>query len=386
MKKILLLLSFVMLMLFTSFASAVCIPDPYSNFTGSASSTGGDTIEFYYNGTLNGRILEFWFTQVDNRFYNIDGYTLYIDNVSCGNPYYADDDITFAPSAYTVLKWACDVAVGTNPVFEICNTDIGNSWTFMSNVSDDNGDNFIEFKVNATAVHDGIYSGVTTVNYDPHYYFCYSSGNSTDWIAYYADTFGDFFFEFLHYDQDCYYEVGDTPYIIYNLSDTYVYEQDSYIYRIFDSDNRLLKQGVIPLIDGNASSVRQVVGFSFPYEDDYRIVVYNVSSSGLFNDVVYTSQFVVVCDVDDSSGSGSDGSGGMSAENQIIFAVMISLAFGVGLLLLTHEIITFPAGFCIGIWIFSQPSLGSYNFLPSEVGYGLIIVLVLVGVIVWLLD
>ena len=35
-------------------------------------------------------------------------------------------------------------------------------------------------------------------------------------------------------------------------------------------------------------------------------------------------------------------------------------------------------------WLFSQSALGSYQMLPTGVGYGLIVLLILIGVIIWL--
>ena len=63
---------------------------------------------------------------------------------------------------------------------------------------------------------------------------------------------------------------------------------------------------------------------------------------------------------------------------------MISLGLGIGLLAFTNEPMTFFAGFAISLYMFSSDFLGSYQLLPEELGYGLIVVLIIIGVIVWL--
>lgn len=71
-------------------------------------------------------------------------------------------------------------------------------------------------------------------------------------------------------------------------------------------------------------------------------------------------------------------------ELNLILGVFVVIGIGIGLLILTHEPIAFIGGSCATAFVLSSGALGSYQLLPVEVGYGLMVVLVLVAVITWL--
>ena len=73
-----------------------------------------------------------------------------------------------------------------------------------------------------------------------------------------------------------------------------------------------------------------------------------------------------------------------SEEMNIILGLFVSIGLGIGLLIITHEPIAFMGGSGMALFAFSSPALGSYQLLPAEIGYGLIVVLVLIGVIIWI--
>lgn len=204
-------------------------------------------------------------------------------------------------------------------------------------------------------------------------------------LSYYVANYGNFFVEW-RYTEDCHYIIGDYPELIVNITDENYSDSSGYLVKF-----KHLSSGKITYIheldypDTDVSGYIPINYDVFPYEGQYKLYVYNRTSSGGADELVYYSDSIMVCEYPLSEGE-TPYSDEAITENQIILGIMISMAVGIGLLLISHEVITFPAGFCISVWIFSQESLGSYHLLPSEVGVGLIVVLVLVGVIIWLLD
>lgn len=73
-------------------------------------------------------------------------------------------------------------------------------------------------------------------------------------------------------------------------------------------------------------------------------------------------------------------------EYNVIIGILISLGVGIGVLVVTKNQFAFLGVSAVMVYILAQPSLGSYNLLPNEVSYGLIVVLVLIGALIWLLD
>jgi len=136
--------------------------------------------------------------------------------------------------------------------------------------------------------------------YDYGYSFNLTSGSSvgnSTLVEDYLDTWGDFFVQFAYYDEGCYYNIGDVPYIVYNLSSVSLGSGNYYKWFIYTSDDFPIKSGLL-----NAGTFGVASSYTtFPSAGDYYLVLYNMTSDGLVSDVVFYSEAVTVCD---SSSSG----------------------------------------------------------------------------------
>lgn len=137
---------------------------------------------------------------------------------------------------------------------------------------------------------------------------------------------------------------------------------------------------------------------TYPYQGTYYLQVYNMTGDGYANNYMnettaqtgtleYVSNSIVV---GTPSSSGDDDDDGSTSEEQegynVILGVLMCVGVGIGLLIVTHEPVAFIGASSALAFVLSQESLGIYNLLPSEVGYGLIVILVLVAVIAWLVN
>lgn len=93
------------------------------------------------------------------------------------------------------------------------------------------------------------------------------------------------------------------------------------------------------------------------------------------------------------AGSGSDTGGTDNAGDtpeqksyNVMIGLIITIVAGVGIAIALQSPIAFSFGAGPTAYILSQSSLGAYQFLPSEVGTGLIVLFIFIAVIVWFLD
>lgn len=207
-------------------------------------------------------------------------------------------------------------------------------------------------------------------------------------VSEYIDVYGDFFIEFAGFGEECYYYELN-PYrdirIYYNLTDAYFYETNSYKYNIVDSTGRVQTSGYVYNETGGVmSGYQDITWFSFPVEGRYKIILYNVTSSGVINEIVYEGHNIDVCDLDDSAEEDEE-EGVDTVGLNIIIGLVLTLGIGIAFAILAESPLLFFAGAIPTAYILSIDALGAYQLLSSEVAYGLIVVLVLVGVFSWLL-
>lgn len=216
----------------------------------------------------------------------------------------------------------------------------------------------------------------------------------------YKTNFGNEFIQFYNYGLECYHGVGDNPYIIYNISDDY-FNTNSSIY-LFN----IMKVGsVVPVYTGSISftgsyqsAFYRLSDYKFSSIGAYYIVLYNTSDYGTeIKDIIGNdgkpSQAITVCAVGtggSGNGNGETGDGSGRSTEQINFNIIIGLIFvlsvGVALAVVLGSAYGVVLGGAPVAYVLSLSALGDYQFLPTEVGYGLIVVLVLVAVIIWFLD
>ncbi|HEY0090424.1 MAG TPA: hypothetical protein VGB37_16360, partial [Candidatus Lokiarchaeia archaeon] len=191
----------------------------------------------------------------------------------------------------------------------------------------------------------------------------------------------------------CFHGIGDNPYIMYYVNNTEnILEEDSpyYMYEIrYAGSNRTFYRGLISIGNNqNKSAYFRIYSVEFLTSGDYYILLYKTTDYGTVgNTILYRSRIITVCDegtgqVQDEPTETDEG----EIENlNVIMGLGISFAIGIGLMVMTGSLTVFFAGTSCFLFVFSQP-IGYLNLLPTEIGYGLIVVLVLVAVVVWLLS
>jgi len=215
-----------------------------------------------------------------------------------------------------------------------------------------------------------------------------------DYIDQYgSDDYNGTFIEFYKNWIPCFHGIGDNPYIMYYVNNTEnILEEDSpyYMYEIrYAGSNRTFYRGLISIGNNqNKSAYFRIYSVEFLTSGDYYILLYKTTDYGTVgNTILYRSRIITVCDegtgqVQDEPTETDEG----EIENlNVIMGLGISFAIGIGLMVMTGSLTVFFAGTSCFLFVFSQP-IGYLNLLPTEIGYGLIVVLVLVAVVVWLLS
>ena len=192
----------------------------------------------------------------------------------------------------------------------------------------------------------------------------------------------------------------------FNSSASNIYEDYCYgivLYR----DSLYVKSAVFTMNDLNRTTLVDALYGEFPGEGNYYLQIYNLSSSSsrsgfgvssiIGYPLVYTSDMMYVYDRssdgdddgvpdDEDPDGGTDDSDfvlfdGLGSGMKIMLGLFITVAVGVGLLVVTHVPLVMPVTMVPMVYVFSQPSLALFD---PVVGTGLIVCLVLVGFIMWL--
>jgi hypothetical protein len=122
-----------------------------------------------------------------------------------------------------------------------------------------------------------------------------------DKVDEYNDTFGDFFIEFYNYEEGCEYRIGYNPIFIYQLNDTLFNDTDGYIWRLYDANAMKRAEGKITFHNGSVFGVITVDYWSFFETGEYYVMLFNIDSDGIMNELLYTSTSITVCDKAGSS-------------------------------------------------------------------------------------
>lgn len=234
---------------------------------------------------------------------------------------------------------------------------------------------------------------VDPIDDDYYYETCTFEVHNDVYLTNMTDYYGDFFLEWYTDGSNCYYIWMDVPSVVFYVNDSLLDDTaGSYIGEIYCEDTGNIEYSFfITNRSFDHPIIRRLGGMRFEFPANYYLRLWNTTANTSFgwskNEVVYVSESLEVCgghwsDIDDWDGVSEPD----EQDNQynIIIGVFMVCAIGVGFLILTHEPITFIAGGALSAFVFSHSSLGTYQLLPVELGYGIIVVLVLSAVILWL--
>jgi len=205
-----------------------------------------------------------------------------------------------------------------------------------------------------------------------------------DDLIYYEGLYGsNIFLEFYNREFSGFYGVGDNPYIVYNLTyDLCTGVNTGLYFEIWKGADKLFGDKI--LINGvNLTGVAKVKNFVFNSDGLYYMKLYTFNDTTLIKgDLLYTSKTV---DVEKKVVPPDQDAPLISDEYSMLIGIMVSLGVGVGLLLITGETLAMFFGSGVLVYLLSLDAMGDYQLFSSEVGIGIIVVLVLIAVVVWLL-
>lgn len=151
----------------------------------------------------------------------------------------------------------------------------------------------------------------------------------------YKENYGDFFIEFYQGDisenlpQNCYYEKYEQPVFIYSLNASLYGDTAGYIWHLCHvgtSGDEIYDGGKIIFLTGVNQSGKLYPNFNFVTTGSWIIKLYNMDNNSLRKDLVWQSNTVQVCEVQDKeiTAKPSDFYGFvLSTEIKIIIAVVI---------------------------------------------------------------
>jgi glutaredoxin-related protein len=175
-----------------------------------------DQIKVYIDGTFNGGSYVIW---IDDIVINQN------ENEESGLP-----EVTGAIVWHNGNLGVQDVLVGSSNIYVVNTTgDVGRK--ARCTISDPDGKtvlNMLIIRANESFFKTygkiGTYTMIISDFYHPYdnYWISTFDVESDDIIDYYESEYGDFYVEFYNTGENCYYEVGMRPKIVYKVNDTYI--------------------------------------------------------------------------------------------------------------------------------------------------------------------
>ena len=377
----------------------------------------GDDLSLDYIGEIYGGL----FHPITNRYIeseydiNIIDSTFYYLDLDAGITQYTEDsDVT------NYYAWLNGVGLGTPTCFFRYDDTYILRWTFTDGVyvNDDNvllefyhseligqntywqvgigpnsntdldGDGDVSFRFDSAA--DGIYNG-ENLNWDLSYRL-YSNISDVAYFDLYDVTENETFLEVFYYWEECLYKDLDYfHYIGYLNSSDFVGNDALVEIRYFIDDSFFSNSSLFYI--GTLSDFDEIIDDYFNKQIDragqYRIYIYNGSSD--VSNLVYKSNITDVCDMfgnpwdSDSVQSDDVVDPDEDTEFNLLIGILITLGLGIGILIITNESIAMFTSMCVMSYILSLDILDTYQLFPTEVGMGIIVVLVLIAVISWIL-
>ncbi|MEO5350583.1 MAG: hypothetical protein H7836_13195 [Magnetococcus sp. YQC-3] len=139
----------------------------------------------------------------------------------------------------------------------------------------------------------------------------------------YIATYGSFFVEF-YSNGSCYYHVGYSPILVYNLNNSKFNDTAGYIWRIYTSAGSNVASGYI-YFSGASSSGYIFPTYKFVSAGSYYLKVFNISNGSALS-VVYAGEYLVdVCEND--YGDNTSAASPVNYSPLIGFALALSIGF-----------------------------------------------------------
>lgn len=235
-------------------------------------------------------------------------------------------------------------------------------------------------------------------------YFNYPDGYNAEWYfdAYtcgmpdYDDIFGNFYAEFYTTGSKCYYLDGDNPGLIYHFNDSTNYSttDGTYILKIYslnDVNGTCLYTTYVH--HGDKQINRIIEGIRMFHTNDYIIRIYNTTkgvTTYLQYKLIYESNTTSCCqdsnnnDIADIFEDLDEDEDEDETNYKVLVGLGVTIGIGVMIAMLTSSLEIGFASMGGTAFILSQEAVGYLQMFPEAVGYGLIVVLVLIGVVLWL--
>jgi hypothetical protein len=186
--------------------------------------------------------------------------------------------------------------------------------------------------------------------------------------------------KWLDYNTSAFWGIGDIPSVLANFS----YDPDIEIMHLGvyreSSNTELWGEDFYPKF--NITEPFILYSFEFPEEGTYYIKA--MSKSNLSQVISFDSTYVSLYGENNTVNDGTGYNQKYDTDVSPILGLGVTLGVGTALTILTHSSIGFIAGASATAYVLSSDSLGEWQLLPSELGYALIAIMVIAGVILWL--
>lgn len=258
---------------------------------------------------------DIYITEYQRTISDLTDYDLYVNGINKGPP----DNFILSRDNQYILRWNFSSIVELTddmPIFEVYSTNLwGGLWYYniQSGPTPDTQRRHSEGSLYGNGIFDGtIFGQFDKIKYC--YYVDTLTQEDPDPEDWFDDQTGDAWVEFFYYWRDCYYQLGDYPYIAYNISSNAVGDSpgtpngnwNMSLYYLGEGNDQfeLISHRSVGHTNDNIIYGSNYLG-SFPYEGNYVIYLYNCTHftgdvNGPLDDnctLVHQSKPIRVCGV-----------------------------------------------------------------------------------------